>query len=198
MHGARRRFFRRAYERPRLVRLDNDLALWAQLSDTQGALLYVYGTAEPIGRALFVELLEPGAVVVDVGANVGEFTLTAAAAVGLQGTVLAFEPQPEVFRLISESVRHNGLKNVRLVQAAVSDRSGEATLFWPESGNSGIASLANTATGISVGVSSVTLDDVVESKQVGRVDVLKVDVEGHEPQVLDGGIKMLKTHKPCV
>lgn len=198
MHGVRRRFAKRGFARPRRLRLDDGIVVWARLSEFGGARIYVYGSTEYFSTALFKELIAPGATVIDVGANLGEYTLIAAKHVGRAGSVLAFEPLPETFALLERSVSENGFDNVRMFQVALSDRDGRATLRLPPSSNSGLASLAAAHDDDGFEVECMRLDTVLERNRAGRVDVMKIDVEGFEHQVIVGACRTLAHDKPMI
>jgi FkbM family methyltransferase len=146
-------------------------------------------------------LIDPGELVVDVGANVGYLSSLAAARAGAAGTVVAYEPHPRVFELLDQNAARwrgrPGVATVETRQAAVTDKSGTAEL---ESGplfhmNMGLASLADASgSGATAGstlfeVQAQRLDDAFAGRQIG---VLKVDVEGHEPAVLAGAEQLLR------
>ena len=91
------------------------------------------GIWEPYETQLLLSLLQPEHVFVDVGANVGYFSVLAASVLSEAGQVFAFEPDPENFRLLQASLAHNGLASrVTAVEAALADRDGEARLFLSE------------------------------------------------------------------
>jgi FkbM family methyltransferase len=128
----------------------------------------------------------PGEVVIDAGANVGFFALRHAALVGSTGRVYAFEPNAAVFRLLVHNVQRNRLAHVRCCHSALSDHSGTVRF----SASARASSLGHIAAGDEEGVTvqSVTLDDLVERESLERIDLLKMDVEGHEPHVIRGGL----------
>lgn len=129
----------------------------------------------------------------DIGANVGQYTLMAAP---LVKEVHSFEPSPAVFRLLSYNVSHNGLSNVHLSQAAVSEGDGTATISESNIANIGRTSLrpARIPGGQDYAVRCVSLDDYVRSLPAvinpGKV-VMKIDVEGAELLVLKGASHLL-------
>jgi hypothetical protein len=84
---------------------------------------------EPYLTKLVMDLIRPGDVVVDVGAMIGYYTVIFARLVGADGTVYAFEPDPENFAILEENVSLNGYSHVRLERAAVSDRAGTGRLY---------------------------------------------------------------------
>lgn len=128
--------------------------------------------------------LKPGMTFVDVGANVGLFTIMAARAVGPTGKVYAFEPDAGNAALIKKNVDQNGLSNVTIIQKAVSDTTGSLTLF--QSGfNTGDHRTYHVSKGRKqVQVDCIALDDYFP---VGtRIDILKMDIEGYEATALRG------------
>jgi FkbM family methyltransferase len=145
--------------------------------------------------------VRPGEVVVDVGAHIGRYTLPAALTGSL---VVAIEPDPSNFIALRRNVELNGFRNVVLKNCAVSDRDGSRTLFLAGGPNRGTSSLdPQWAPGVggaaipeSVEVACDTLDHILLPVSPGRIDWLKIDVEGHEVQVLGGAnLTLGKTNK---
>ena len=146
------------------------------------------GLLEPEDVGLFLSLLRPGMTVLDVGANVGMYSLLSARRVGPTGRVHAFEPTPAVAASLRRNVALNGLGNVHVHEAAVSDAAGRATFYLQDS--SDCNTLAGGA-GTPIRVRTVTLDDHVAAHGLDRVDVMKMDVEGAEVLALRGGGRLL-------
>lgn len=136
--------------------------------------------------------VEPGQVVVDVGAHIGRYALSAAKR---GAKVVAIEPDPSNFELLEASVRLNGFLSVTCLRVALSNSRGKGALFLSPPENTGISSLeaswaANFDEGRtrpSVEVDLETLDRALGPLALQRVDWLKIDVEGHELPVLEGG-----------
>jgi FkbM family methyltransferase len=140
--------------------------------------------------------LRPGDLVVDVGAHVGFFTLLAARLVGPGGRVRSFEPVPANFDALEGNLAANRYTWVTPVRAAVSDAAGTVSLGLDETRLVG-ASTADFSVGgglSSVEAPAVTLDDVLGGD--GRVRLLKIDAEGHEPHVLAGAARILESSPP--
>jgi FkbM family methyltransferase len=142
---------------------------------------------------VFLESVGPGMTVVDVGANIGYYTLLAARAVGPSGKVWAFEPEPGNCRLMAKSVEINGFsETVRVIPKALSDREGTAELHLDtgmhQASHSLFAGMVDNPSE-SVTVEVTTLDDVLEPGT--RVDVMKLDAEGAEPLVFAGMQRVL-------
>jgi FkbM family methyltransferase len=143
------------------------------------------GVMEPLETELIASLVRPGDTVLDLGANIGYYTLLAARVVGPSGCVYAFEPDPVNFALLRQNVAANGYRNVVLCPLAVSDRCGDAQLFLSTT-NAGDHQLFASAEGRqSVAAKVVTLDSYFE-KYPGRIDLIKMDIQGCECAALAG------------
>ncbi|HKV05092.1 MAG TPA: FkbM family methyltransferase [Candidatus Acidoferrales bacterium] len=158
------------------------------------ALLLFGGRWEETETRLFVSLLKKGMTVVDIGANLGYYTLMAARLVGPKGIVHAFEPSPENFALLRRSVEANGYKNVVLVPQAVSNHSGTARLRIDRASSGGHSLSAFRGGAESIEVETVSLDDYFADRGE-KVDVIKMDAEGAEMAIL-GGMRELLARNP--
>lgn len=139
---------------------------------------------EPYTTELFKQAVKPGARVLDIGAQFGYYSLLAGKAAGEKGAVYAFEPAPANFELLARNIQMNGYTDfIRPVPKAVGDKPGTATLFLYEGTDSHTmhpdpeASIKETA------VECITIDDFLGGRPV---DVIKIDIEGHEPYALEG------------
>lgn len=148
----------------------------------------------------FKSLLKPQCVVFDIGANAGYYSLIAAPLVGPEGRIYAFEPAAEQFRRLKDNATRNGFSQILPFKLALCDRVGEAVLHLDDEFNTGSASLrpAGARNIRDEIVKCTTLDDFVESKQVDRIDVMKIDVEGCELAVLRGGQRALDRLRPIL
>lgn len=136
---------------------------------------------------LFEGTLKSGNCVLDIGANVGYFTLLAARLVGPEGRVYAFEPEPGNYAVLVKNLGLNGYKNVDAIPKAVSSETGEAQLIL--SGlDSGFHSLAhlNLPERGTVSVETITIDSFLQERGWPHVDLVKIDIEGWEVAALDG------------
>lgn len=150
---------------------------------------------EPETRCFLDAYLRSGDVFLDIGANVGLYTVAAARIVGLGGEVHAFEPCSQTFSRLEENVRLNALRNVSCHRLALSDTNAEAQLSIAKDGFDAWNSLGKPYMGEDGGsetVRTVTLDSFVDQHRLaGRITVMKVDVEGWENQVLHGAETLL-------
>ncbi|HUS51485.1 MAG TPA: FkbM family methyltransferase [Candidatus Paceibacterota bacterium] len=144
---------------------------------------------------LFKKNVRKGDIVVDLGANLGYFTLLAAQLVGERGKVFSFEPEPKNYNYLVKNIELNGYKNVSAFQKAISDRNGKTQLFICsyDTGHhtinsyEGIAaySRGRSAEKKSIEIETLTLDDFLKNKS-NRVDIAKIDVEGAEFLAIKG------------
>lgn len=160
-----------------------------------GRSLAVYGEYSELEGTVFAQLLRPGQVAVEVGANIGVHTLHLAKLVGPQGMVLAFEPQRVLFYLLCTNLALNELFHVRAYGLAVGDSVGLAKvppINYQRDGNFGGVSLSAGEAGEDVQL--VTLDHF----SLPALHLLKIDVEGMEREVLLGARDSIARHRPIV
>lgn len=147
--------------------------------------LLATGVFEPFETELVLDELRPGDTALDVGANVGYYTLLFARRVGPRGRVFAFEPDPANFALLRQNVEFNGYHNVVLSRFAVSDQCGPARLFLSGS-NTGDHRVYDPADGrATVGIEAVSLDHFF-ADYTGPVHLVKMDIQGAECAALAG------------
>jgi FkbM family methyltransferase len=157
------------------------------------------GNYEPEVTATIRSLLEPGSSFIDVGANIGWYSLLAASIVGSTGQVMAVEANPQNCDLLERSAKHNGYDQIVVIPFAASDSLGVVALRT-DSTNGAIVPLDGISQ--SMTCSYVTparpLDDIVSEAKLSRLDVMKIDVEGAEPQVLRGAAKSIGRFRPTI
>lgn len=146
------------------------------------------------------KLLSPGGVFVDIGGNTGIFTVKAAQFFRTNGggTVITYEPLPEMLAELNHNVYLNGFENVRLRSFCLGAQPG-TTDFWinfNRFASSGLIHRDPQATRRSVLV--LRLDDVFPLESLNRLDYVKIDVEGAEAQVLAGAVATLKKFRPII
>lgn len=154
---------------------------------------YWLGSYEMNKRRAFEKEIPSGAVLYDIGANVGYFSLLAAKLAGPEGRVYAFEPLPRNIEYLKKHIKINKFENIEAVEAAVSDHSGEA--HFDLGASSAMGHLAETG-GITVRM--VALDEMLEAGDMRPPDYMKVDVEGAEYEALKGARKLLEKYHPIL
>jgi FkbM family methyltransferase len=154
--------------------------------------IYFLGYFEFRETRAAMRILRPGDCFVDVGANIGWYTLLAARRVGPAGRVIAFEPSAPVFDHLARHVQMNGFANVTLEKRALADRTGKAVLSGASPENRGLGSLLSAGAAVpGEDVDVVRFDDYFSDRRPGAVRLMKIDVEGAEPLVLRGMVDVL-------
>ncbi len=136
--------------------------------------------------SVFVETaLSPGDLFVDVGANIGYFSIIGAMAVGPAGRVHAFEPDPDNFELLRRNRQINGFENIVCHQLALGSRSGESTLYREPTNRGAHSLVPGKASGDSLAIKVRRLDDVLRDEPLPP-RLVKIDVQGLDLEVLSG------------
>lgn len=190
----------RLFKQPIVFNFDN--SIWMKLypdDDDVATRTYYYDYHEPKIFNFLHRYLKEGMTYVDVGANIGVYTLFAAKRVGTRGKVFAFEPQQTTFSRLTENIKISNLENITAEQVAVGAQSGEIEIVTDENYSSisytkHIDSNNKTKNVVKV----ITLDAYFEAKEVKDIDYLKIDVEGFEFYVLLGAKEILKTKIPAI
>lgn len=175
--------------------------------------LYMYLPAQLDEMARF-QLLRPieknhvvcrfcpkGGTSIDVGANIGEWTLAMSASVGCAGNVYAFEPVSDIAAILRKSVWINRLTQTEVVETALSDVSGRGvfTIRDDHSGMSGFdGPLVRSDKERTLEVPKTTIDAFVTDRKLDRLDFIKIDVERHEVEVIAGAKETLARFKPAI
>ena len=186
------------------VLLKNGLRIFVSKGDDLSRWLRSYGAYELETSQIIREYSKPGQVFMDVGANMGLFSLEAAQILNLP--VISFEPNPKIADLFTRSIKINGVeKNVRLFQVAVSDETCRATFVEHPSNKGGsaleVSGEAQEGSRYEVGVEKLDAYGLFQDHLAGlglNVGLIKMDVEGAEERALRGMADLLKTHKPNI
>lgn len=157
---------------------------------------YALGTSEPLLQQALVELLSPGDVFYDLGANVGFFTLLAARLVGRTGTVIAFEPDPRNAEALRSNIALNGLANVAVIERGVSEKVCTRRFAIAESTASHLA--YGTADEETIVIDVINLDGFACDAEHRPPTVIKIDIEGEEVHALRGAEQLMARHRPVI
>ncbi len=180
------------------------------LSDEIQQWIFLTGWWEKADLKAAIANLGEGQIVMDIGANIGFFSLHASRAVGPTGSVLAFEPNSRICSRLRRNLEINRLTNVLVEGIALSDHGGDARFFLRQTGSSGHATLFEACLGAAndersgtkalekIQVPLCTLDSYCEENSINRIDYIKLDVEGAEPFVLLGGQETLRSCRPSM
>lgn len=198
---------RRIIKRPMVVRDRNGFRLTVIPEEPVYSLFYNGFLGYPeIGEQEYCkQAIKPGMTVFDVGANLGQFTMLFASLVGSNGKVVAFEPVAETMSRLKVHIKQNNLKNIITEQAAVSDvHNSRVTLnifpegysVWNTMGNPTMFRREDPTKTIlpcrQESVKTVTIDNYCLQNKIGKIDYLKVDIEGAELNAIRGCSAMLK------
>lgn len=184
--------------RPTLVELP-DFKLYVRLNDISiGAGIARDKSYETHVSHVLEELLSPGMTFVDVGANIGYFSLLAAARVGPEGRVFAFEPNPANGELLRQSAAANGFEAIiDLRIAAVAEEAGMLRFVTPGVDSNGMIVGLNESAAVDLpAVEAVTLDHALAD--CDRVDIIKMDIEGAEARAWRGMQSIIRRHRPVM
>jgi FkbM family methyltransferase len=156
---------------------------------------------EPHVTQELVPLLQPGTVFLDIGANLGYYSLLAASLIGSHGKVIACEPNPDNCRYLKRSIRVNGFENIEILPYGAAEREGTLKVY-PHLANStshvvdsGRSLPKEYGTKFYL-IKSIVLDDVLADKE--RIDLIKMDIDGGEPRALEGLRGIIRRHRPVL
>ncbi|SEH37437.1 FkbM family methyltransferase [Magnetospirillum fulvum] len=159
-----------------------------------GRSLAVYGEYSPAEAVLFRQLVQPGDVVVEAGANIGALTIPLGRMVGPSGRVLAFEPQRGIFNLLTANVVLNGLDQIWAERVALGAESGEIAV--PALSLSRQANFGGVSLGAAEGEPCPVR--TLDSYGLTALKLLKIDVEGSEAGVIAGAERTIQTLRPIL
>jgi FkbM family methyltransferase len=157
-------------------------------------------TYESDVRSLMKQILKTNSTFIDVGANIGYYSVIAKQLVGRSGKVISIEPNPETYKMLELNTSQNSVGTP--IQCAISQEHGEVELFVPISGdiwaslNHNVFPEGQATTRFKV--TSWPLDDLIEEMAVDRVDLIKIDIEGGEFNVLLSAKQIISKHRPVV
>jgi len=178
------------------VEVLDQFVLWIDLHDLAVSQPCLQGNYEPSETAYFIAKLKEGDTVLDIGANIGWYTLVAAKHIRMQGHIHAFEPRPDTLRYLKRTIHDNRLQDLVTVWPyALSDKAGKLKLVWAKNTTNPGGSFMTTES-IS-GHEAVEIEVAVLDELIPDIapDVIKIDVEGAEPRVFRGAQKAIARKK---
>lgn len=162
-----------------------------QLPDQIQDRIYFFGTWEPEISDYIASTLTAGDCFIDVGANIGYFSLLAASIVGDSGTVCAVEASPSIFAVLSRNVTRNGFSNIALHNKAASNAAGRLPIFLGPAQNRGATTTVDSVAvrkgqGLEAEVAADTLSAIVGEAKLLSARLIKIDIEGAEYSLISG------------
>ncbi|MBS0208140.1 MAG: FkbM family methyltransferase [Planctomycetes bacterium] len=199
-----RGLYRRQDELVTLTDVDGNLKMKVAINDHIGGDIFWYGGYNRHMLPVFDQLLKPGMLALDVGANIGEVSLALGKRVGRKGQVFAFEPMHEILGLLRENLALNPGLPIEAVPLGLAARSGVAAMYADTTSDT--VGEKNLGTGSlfkhceteesSQQVQLTTIDEFVARRGLSRVDMIKLDIEGAELSALQGSRRTLETYRP--
>lgn len=181
------------YPNPSIRKIERDgLTLELDISDICQWSVY-FGFFDP-SHAAFARHCEIGATVLDLGANIGLTALLASKLVGPTGRVVAVEPYPSNFRLLTENIARNGARNTRAINRAIASKRGVVTMASGPQGNRTNAKVTDDG----YELPAETIDSLVEELAITSLDLVKLDIEGYEMKALEGALETLRAQRPSI
>jgi len=168
------------------------------LNDLVGRTAFYTGDLDRKISWVCSRIVKPGDTVLDIGANVGIVSLWLAKLVGDKGKVHAFEPNPELQKLLNKTIQRNNAFNIHSHPVALGSKPGQMELRVLES-NTGSGSLIfdyDLTKCCIIPVPVQTLDSIVAKEKIETIRLIKIDVEGFEGEVLRGGSHVLESVRP--
>lgn len=168
------------------------------------ANLFINGFYEPNETYLLTRLLDKNMVFLDIGANIGVYTLLASRLVGNNGTVIAVEPSRREYNRLLAQIKLNQLTNVKAIRTALGTSSKKHTLLniaiAPQEGHNTLGNFAYEETRLAYKekVKLATLDELINKEKIERLDFIKMDTEGAESSVLESGIDSISKYHPAI
>ncbi|HEV8421908.1 MAG TPA: FkbM family methyltransferase [Chthoniobacterales bacterium] len=144
--------------------------------------LSIFRRYEPFETALLSAEIQPGMTILDIGANIGYYTLLFSKLTGANGRVVAFEPEPQNFALLKENLTRNHRTNVEALNVAAGDLAGESFLYLSEENRGDHQAYPTAENRQKVRMTTARIDDCVRRP----VDLVKMDVQGFEAHALAG------------
>lgn len=181
-----------------VVRINgHKLLVFSPRNNLIGRALYQNGVWEPPVTEAIEKLTRPGMIAIDVGADIGYYTLQMSRLVGPQGRVVAFEPIPDARRRLEHNIALNGCKNIEVSEYALGNQEGTVYLEDPFK-KSRLNLTKSSGEEGDIKVSIKRMDDLAEQMNLPSVDIVKMDIEGAEHEALLGMESILKKHHPIL
>jgi FkbM family methyltransferase len=180
------------------IRLPNGSRLTLDSRQKAERWLLFSGSYQPAVTAWLRAKTAPGAYCLDVGANLGFYTIQLAHWAGATGRVMGFEANPAMAIKVREQIAANAFAHAQIIERAVSDQPGSVTFHIATDPGKSSLQADHAATLAQVTVEATTLDAAVSAAGWSRLDVIKMDIEGHDCYGLRGAQHSLRQFRPCL
>src|ERR1700747_816437 len=170
------------------LRLESDFSV-----DNTSWILYSYGCLDYYDERAIRKLLKPGSVCFDIGANTGYYSMLFSRWTGPEGRVFGYEPVPYTHGVNLRNLRRNRAANVTTEQAAIGAEVGSVRMCAAPEGHLGWSKVSDSG---EVSVRCTTIDAEVQRLGLGRLDFIKMDIQGYELQAFEGAVKTLRRLRP--
>jgi len=181
-------------KRSHVITRRNGIVIRTKIGNGEGLFCAVAGIDYESEMRWFLDQMKPDQCFIDVGANVGIYSLHASRRLGDQGKVHAFEPTPETFDTLNQNIHLNSFTNIEAHQLALSDHCGILHLVAGDRP----ASNATSIDGSGLSIQSITLNEFRETHPDRKLDFIKVDIEGGEEAFFRGGKDVLCRDNPVI
>jgi len=173
----------------------NKIKFKIKLPDTIQSYIYIFGIWEPVITNYFKKAIKPGDTVIDIGANIGYYSLLSSKLVGSKGKVFSIEASPSIYTELLNNIKLNKQTNINTYNAAVYNKQENLVLYKADKENIGASSLFERNkykyTEEST-ISANTLDKIIPPKSIKNARLIKVDIEGAEWFLVDGIKELIK------
>ncbi len=177
--------------KPNFVEIDGNKIY---LDEKDSLFLSVYGFHEKTETEIVKNEIREGDIVLDIGANIGYYTLLFAKLVGEKGKVYAFEAESSNFEILKKNVYENNYNNVILEQKAVSNESGTVKFYIGKDSNTENQLFKPNVKHEEIEVKSISIDGYFKELNP-KIDFVKIDIQGAEPLVIEGMTKIIEENK---
>ncbi|MDI5924037.1 FkbM family methyltransferase [Rhizobium leguminosarum] len=184
----------------RIVKASDGAKYYVNMGDRMGCDFYYGVMTEVQDLRAFIGAIRPTDVILDIGANIGLYTVASGLALGGKGKVYSFEPDARSLKLLSENIQLNSLSDkVRVFDYCIGSHNG--TTSFSLSSEPSLSGMSDTGRARQFGEVTLpihTVDWVVAENGLTSVDAIKIDVEGHEPEVLEGAMETIEKFQPLI
>jgi len=186
----------------KIIRKINGLVFELDLREAIDYEIYAHKIFEPDTTNAIKKFSKPGMNAIDIGANIGYYTLILAQAIEENGKVIAFEPMHWAFKKLEKNISLNKFNNIILENKALSDNNenninAKFACSWPVFENKKNLHPIHKGKAMENKTDMITLDSYANNKKI-KIDLIKLDVDGYEVKVLKGAKRILKEDRPII